>query len=79
MRLGRGRRISTPYPLNLGFMGVEDEARDVTSQEPSAAVEESCCRLAALTLVMEGSENMFWKEDEEGRRTEGEGRSLVER
>ena len=78
MGLGRSRRSSTPYPLSLGFMGVVDKARNVTSQKPLATIEEGCCRQAALAPFLEGSDNKYWKKDEEGRGTEGEGRSLVE-
>ena len=79
MGLGRGRRSSTPYPLSLGFVGIDDKTCDVPSQEPTAAVEESSCRLATLTPVLEGSEDNSWKKNEEGRGAEGEGRRLVER
>ena len=78
MGLGRSRRSSTPYALSLGFVGVVDKARNVTSQEHLAAIEESNCRQAALTPILEGSENKSWKKDEEGGGSEGEGRSLVE-
>ena len=76
---GQKRRSrSTPYPLSLGFLGVVDKTRNVASQEPPAAVEESCCRQAALTPILEGSENKYLKKDEEGRGTVGERRNLVE-
>ena len=58
---------------------VVDQTRDVPGQEPIATVEESGCCQVTLTPVLEGSENKSWKNDEEGRGTEGEGRSLVER
>ena len=79
MRMDRGRRISTPYPLSQGFVGIANKTRNVISQEPFASVEERSCRLAAPTHVLEGSENKSWKNKEERRGAKCEGRSLVER
>jgi len=52
-----------PLPSRSGFVGFVDKARYVTNQELPATLEEGSYREAALSYILEGSEDESWKRD----------------